>query len=325
MIKNIGIFFCGMSVVVLCLIVPEQASGDTVIKKDREKVKGVIVEEYKDRIVLSTMDGEQKIMKSDIDNISYDLEEQNLTRMGDLYQDRAMYQEAYYYYNQALKVNPNYKPAREGVDYSGSMLQQFSRKMKLEHINRMNEEKAWRSGVKIEEGDIADQVNKVLGFSIEPFGANFKVSEVRKASPASDAGLKEGDIIVALWGRMTGYTRPEDLMTKIMAAEVMEVRFTILRGIVINVPASGGSLSAMLGTDITYSETEGFEVTGVVPESEAWKKGVVEGDILVEIEGVSTRYMPLEELERSVEDKRGEPVSFSVKRDISIWKRFEKK
>lgn len=313
-----------MVAMVLCLIVPEQVYGDTVIKKDREKIKGVIVEEYKDRIVLSTMDGELKIMKSEIGDINYDLEEQNLTRMGDLYQDRAMYQEAYYYYSQALKVNPNYKPAREGVDYSGSMLQQFSRKIKLEHISRMNEEKAWRSGVKAEEGNTADEVNKVLGFSIEPFGANFKVSEVRRSSPASEAGLKEGDIIVALWGRMTGYTRPEELVAKIMASEVMEVRFTILRGMVIDVPDSGGNLGALLGADIIYSETEGFEVTGVAPESEAWKKGLIDGDVIVEIEGVSTRYMPLEDLERSVEEKRGESISFSIRRDISIWKSFGK-
>ena len=44
---------------------------------DEKRVKGVVVEDYDDRIVLSTIDGEKSIMKQKIERILYDMDEQN--------------------------------------------------------------------------------------------------------------------------------------------------------------------------------------------------------------------------------------------------------
>ncbi len=308
-----------------CLFLSGIFYGDTIFKKDRERVKGVIVEEYRDRVIVSTIDGEQKILRSDVKKIDYDLEEQNLTSMGDLYQDRGMYQDAYYYYGQALKINPQYKRAKEGLDLSGSMLQQTGRKVKLAHIQRMNEEKVWRSGMKMPEENMEAQLRRVLGFSVESYGANFKVIYVQKFSPADSAGLDVGDVIVAVWGRMVGYTRPEEFMAKVVSMDVMEVRLTIVKNLEIRVKDVLGDTSSLIGADVTYSETEGFEVGSVAPGGEAERVGLVPGDIFAKIEGESTRYMPLKEMKKMFAARKGKTIKVSVKRDISLWKSFAKK
>jgi membrane-associated protease RseP (regulator of RpoE activity) len=317
--------FCFLFLAVIWVFSCERSFGDTIIKKDKEMVKGVIVEDYKDRVVISTIDGEKKIMKGDIEVINYDLEEQNLTSMGGFYQDRGMYMEAYHYYNQALKISPNFKPAREGLDFSGAMLQQMGRKKKLEHISRMNEEKAWRSGINIAEESHEKKLKDELGFSVEPYGANFKVTSVQRSSPADDGGLRVGDIIVALWGRKVGYISVQEFISGVITPEMMEVKLTILRNMELMAENRSGNISGLLGVSIGYSETEGFEVKSVSPGGMAMKLGFAAGDTISEIEGRSTRYMTLEEMDKISMDKKGESLSVVIKRDLSLWKRFNKK
>jgi tetratricopeptide (TPR) repeat protein len=98
----------GISILIFLLFLSLScnSAADTVIMKSRERVKGVVVEEYSDRVRISTMEGEREILKNGIERIVYDLEEQNLTNLADFYMDRGMYKMAYHYYEQALNVNP---------------------------------------------------------------------------------------------------------------------------------------------------------------------------------------------------------------------------
>ena len=81
------------------------AFADTVYLENGEKMKGVIVEEYHDRVVISTYEGEKSILKKDVHTISYDLVEQNLVVLGDSYADRNKHGEAYFYYKKAVKIS----------------------------------------------------------------------------------------------------------------------------------------------------------------------------------------------------------------------------
>ena len=146
MLISTPVFKIPVFMAVFCLLWAASSLADTVMMKDRERVKGVVVEEYSDRVVISTMDGEKELLKSKIDKIVYDFEEQNLTSLADFYQDRGMYKTAYYYYEQALKVNPDYKKAKEGLNYVHTYVQQTDRIRKLDHIQRMNDEKLWQQG-----------------------------------------------------------------------------------------------------------------------------------------------------------------------------------
>ena len=61
------------------------ALGDTVYLNDGKEKKGIVVEDYTDRIVLSTYEGEKTLFKKNISKVVYDLTEQNLVKLGDKY------------------------------------------------------------------------------------------------------------------------------------------------------------------------------------------------------------------------------------------------
>lgn len=297
--------------------------ADTIVMNDNERLKGVIVEEYKDRVIISTMDGEKEVMKSNVQNVVYDLEEQNLASLGDFYQDRAMYRKAYFYYDKALKLNPEYKKAKEGLNYVGTYIQQTDRMRKLDHIKRLNQGKTWRgkptTGV-VKKDDAA--IKEDLGIEFVNVGTDFQINEVRNDSPAEKAGVKKGDMIVAMWGRSISYMEPSDVKDKLSNTGVMDVQLTIERTYsldLLNAPVSHGNL---LGVQLGFSEMEGLIVEGVTAGSVAAKAGLKEGDIFTEIEGESTRYMPLKETTSLINSKKDGRISFKIKRDVVLWKKF---
>ena len=62
-------------VLVVCLVLLFQLTtvADTVCLKDGSTKKGIVVENYHQSIVLSTINGEKKFDKSDIKDIIYDI------------------------------------------------------------------------------------------------------------------------------------------------------------------------------------------------------------------------------------------------------------
>lgn len=298
--------------------------ADTVIMKSRERIKGVVVEDYADRVVISTADGERELSKDSINRIIYDLEEQNLTSLGDFYQDRGMYKTALYYYEQALQANPDYRQAREGRNYSATFLQQADRIRKMEHVQRMNEERLWRQGDFSDAGPSdQDRLRQILGITLKDTGGSFEIIEVMRGSPADEAGLKRGDTILSAWGRNITYMRPEEVIKRLISPEVMEVRMSVRRSVMLDLEGARGNFSAMTGLQTEYSEMEGLMVSGVHPESPATRAGMKEGDFILSVQGESTRYMPMSDMENIVRGRRGETLSFEIKRDIVIWKKIE--
>lgn len=309
--------------VFLCLVGVIISVGDTILKKDGERLKGVVVEDYKDRIVLSTMDGEKVIMKSNIERIIYDLEEQNLTSLADMYQDRGMYKTAHYYYEEALKINPEYKKAREGLNYTAGLAQQTKRRRKLDHISRMNEEKLFRRGGPVEEmASEKDRLKKSLGIELDDVEGSYKIASVIPDSAAAKGGLKKGDVIVAAWGRTITYMQPGEVMKKLLSAESVEVRLTIERTVMMDLASLKENYPSIIGVQFEFSEMEGLMVKEVTDKSPALKAGIRKGDQLMEVQGESTRYMALNEVEGIIKSRKGETLSLKVKRDVVLWKKF---
>ncbi len=306
--------------VILFFLSAGHLSADIIILRDRERVMGLVVEEYKDRIIVSTPDGEREIMKRDIREMKYDLEEQNHTQKGNVYRDRGMYFDAYQEYARALDINPEYKPAREGLDHIGAIIQLLGRKMREDHVERMNIERDWRMRAAGPDGGLSERFVSAVGFSVVPFGINFKVEDVRPLSPASRAGIKEGDVIIALWGRLVGYKSPEEFMSDVIYPQVREVKFVVDRDKEIEVSDSQGGPAGLIGARLSYDDEEGFRVSAAEPEGRASASGIRYGDVVVAVDGKSTRYMRQEEMLEKLEEKKGSTVTLTVRRDISVWK-----
>ncbi|MDP8292712.1 MAG: hypothetical protein P9M04_02745, partial [Candidatus Orphnella occulta] len=74
-------------ILIVCFVFPfKSAEADTVCLKDGGQVQGIVVENYQQSIVLSTINGEKRFDKVDVKDILYDKKEQNLVKLGDYYQ-----------------------------------------------------------------------------------------------------------------------------------------------------------------------------------------------------------------------------------------------
>jgi 23S rRNA G2069 N7-methylase RlmK/C1962 C5-methylase RlmI len=66
-------FICGLWTV-------DCGLSDTIYTKDGKELKGIIVEDYKDRIVFSTVDGQLTLMKSDVKELYFDISRRTVKR-----------------------------------------------------------------------------------------------------------------------------------------------------------------------------------------------------------------------------------------------------
>lgn len=311
---------------IILQIIVGSSYADTIIMKNKERVKGVVVEDYKDRLVISTMDGEKELRKKNISRIIYDLEEQNLTSLADFYLDRGMYRTAYYYYNEALKINPEYKQAKEGLNFAETYLKQTDRIVKLGHIQKMNQQKQWSRGIKdTTTKSEEERIRQQLGIVITNVDGSFTITEVLQFSAAAKAGVRKGDVIISTWGRTISYMQPDEVMKRLLSAEAMEVRIAIARSVMIHLKDSSGNDTALTGIKLGFSEMEGMVIEKVSPGSVAAKSGLQKDDVLTEIQGESTRYMSIKEVENLIKSRGGETLSLKIERDVVIWKKFEEK
>lgn len=332
--KFIALRFCGKNmeriirIFLVCLFAMTMCSAasfaDTIYLKNDETLKGVVVEEYKDRIVLSTISGEKQVMRGEIEQLIYDREEQNLVSLAEHCQDRGEFIKAYYYYNRALTINPDYKKARKGLNYVGIYVVNSGRKRKLDHVERLNAGERERQGkAKGENKEKREKVRDVLGLSLSDNDGNVIISDVVIGSPASKSAIKKGDTLLSLWARAVSYMEPEDIMDKLLSP-VMDVQMTIKRSYKLNLKNASIKYGNLAGIKFGYSEMEGMVVKGVAESSPSETAGIKKDDIISTIGGRDVRYMGIKEADQVINSSSDGFVVISVKRDMIIWKNFAK-
>lgn len=299
------------------------ALADTVIMQDGLEIKGVIVEDYIDRVVISTIDGEHELMREDIRQIIYDLEEQNLKAFGDRYRDKSRYSQAYYYYKKALEINPDYQKARDGLDFAANYLQQRGRLDKLRHIEDLREGDRWRRGLPDEDPqDISEALREVLGLGFSEDKDLFRITHIVANSPAAETSLVPGDRLASCWGRYVKYMRPEDVYEKLLHPGAVKVNLTFEREALPELRSGTGSAFELLGADLTHERLTGLKIDSVHNNGPAKEAGLKEGDTVHYIQGFSTRYMPKGEIEEIIRSRAGKTLSLKIERAETLWRAF---
>ena len=308
------------------LLVTGVAIADTIEMRDNRELKGIVVEDYHDRIVFSTPDGEVQIMKSDIGKLSYDTEEDNLIRLGERARDSGDYTTAYDYYAKALKINPDSKAAREGMVYVQGSMFRVKESKKEEDVRRRAEYERYqtmgpeeRTKEDIMKGELDDLRSKI-GFFLKTSANNIEVENVLPGTPADLAGIKRGDYLVALWGKLTGYMGLGDVIAMLLKPSSIDIKATIERGVDVEIVKKGlfASANDMVGAAFAM-EFDGLTVSETKKGGPAEIGGLKARDLVVAIDGNPTRYMPLNKAMKLIRRKKSS-VNFRIHRETVIWK-----
>lgn len=305
-------------VLFLCSVSP----ADTVILKSGKKVKGLILDEFKDRIVLSTADGEKTIIKSDIRSAVYDSEEKALMRMGENQLKRGQYIKAYHTFEKVVELDPDLEKARERRNYLRSYLET---KTRYDVVDDLNTRKERYEGA---EGKIpVREVEEELGLVLAPGDKYVSIESIRgRGRSRSGPSLAPGDRIVAVWGELTAYMGVDEVAELLLAPG--EVKFTVERDVHPGL-SSAGKLSGVFlrtrykriaGAELKL-KTEGVIVENIIPGGPFETAGIRKGDLVYRISGRNTRYMPMAELVKIIEENQNRKIDLVIRRDITLWRK----
>lgn len=313
---------------VFFLLICTLLRADTIYLKDGHERKGVVVEDYHDRIVLSTEGGEVSIARDSIVQIGYDHAEENLAKLGEQYKDKGDYRTALYYYEAAAKLNPDFKVAREGALFVSNLLYS-EHESDLEMQVQLRQDTEEKMGRVLDEdlhvpdlSEKRERIYKGLGLSLDMVDQSFRVVRVVRRSSAERAGLRPGDRIVSVWGKLITYMRPGDAYRLFLDENMKEVRMVFARDCAIPLRKKRflRGTGYVLGGRLTM-ELEGLTVGHTEPAGPLAKAGLVQADRITEIAGSSTRYMPLTSVYNIIGQKSGNPVAVEIEREISLWRK----
>lgn len=291
---------------------PDAVFPDTIYLKDGSEVKGIIVEEYKDRVIVSTEYGETEMSKDEIKKINYDLAEQNLVSMADKYMQIGDYEKAYFYYEKAKKVNPDYKEAIEGSNYLSGYLFRKELTKKTDYVNWRQTVEDFQRNKSEEGGAPADMLRRVVGMDIIRKDKEIIITKVYSSSPAEQAGVEEGDVISSVWGVLTKYMSEKEVTEELIKPEHLEVKILIDRDVPIEPDVIHPSQ-----LQLTF---EGLSLRNISENTKAYGCGVRSDDLILTIDGESIRYTPIKDVTHQL--KSG-ARNVMLRREITIWRKKE--
>lgn len=314
---------CDLALVTCCI------DADTIRTSEGKEIKGIVIEEYKDRLVFSTADGEINLMKSDVRDLVFDSEEDNLIKLAEQARERRDYQKSYSYYNMALKKNPDSKPARDGIVFLQGYLFRKDEVRKEDDIKRREEFERYGSlipSVKSEEDELREAEEKLrtsLGMTLETRGGFTFIENVARNTPAYNAGIRNDDILVAVWARLTGYMPLKDVLSLLLEKPSIELKCTIERNVGVVKNRSWGIFSKpndLIGASFSM-EFDGLTIAYIKEGGPADKAGLKKSDLITAIDGKPTRYMPLKDAIKIIRSSKSNYVKFTLRREILIWRK----
>ena len=303
------------------------AHADTVISKDGNELKGIVVEDYRDRIVFSTPDGEVTLLKSEISELYYDSEEDNLISLAEQARQRQDYVKSYGYYDMAYRINPGSKAAKDGMVFLQGYLFRKEEMMKQDEISRRQAFESYGTVVSSEKSEddrqkeLEAELKKKVGITIVIRQGFPVVDSLAAGSPAYSAGIKNGDFIAAIWGRLCGYMSMDEVITLFTEKASIETKCSVLRDVQVEVNQSKSPFAkpnALIDASLTM-EFDGLTVSGIDGNGRAQIAGLKAGDLIMAINGESTRYMPLKNAFDRIRSAKNGSVSFTIQREIIIW------
>jgi tetratricopeptide (TPR) repeat protein len=315
-------------IIITIVIIAPRLYADTIVMKDGEKIKGLVVDEYVDRVTLSTIDGEKDILRQDIEKIEYDSPEQNFMQLGRAYDVKGWYDKAAFYYRKAMELNPDYKEARDAYLASHAKMWREEERLTKKELERQNMVMEWwkkknryiKNSSQVQ--DKALLLKDVLGIYLVERNNIFTIDEVKPNSSAAKAGIQKGDLLVGIWGKLIKYSNMEDVLAELLGPKYSEVRVLIEREI--SIPRENSkNLYRELGIVLGF-QYEGLEIKEVISGNKGESAGFKKGDYIVAIDKNITRYLPLDSIIALINSTEGNRnIIFSVRRKVNLRREGE--
>ena len=310
-----------IAILILIFITLTSLYADTVVTKDGKKIKGLVVEEYTDRIKLSTVDGERDISREDIERVEYDTPEQNFMQLGRAYDAKGWHDKAVVYYKKAMELNPDYKEAKDAYLSSHAEMWRQEEKMTIKEVERQHMVMDWWKERRKETSSLSKDkallLRDVIGISLVQKEGVFTIDEVRPYSAAARAGIQKGDNLVGIWGRRISYSKMERIIDELLGPKYSEVRVLVEREISIGIDERSKNLYKELGILLGF-EYEGLVIKDIVDGKRGAPAGFKKGDFVVAINKNITRYLPLDNIIALINSADDKNIIFTVERTINL-------
>ena len=306
MIKKIFLTF------LVCFLCCIDVQADTVLLKRGDFKKGMVIEEYADRVVFSTVDGENVIMKQDIEKIQYDDPELNLMSLGDDALNKGRYKLAHKYYTLAVQINPKLTVLREKMDHAGLLAYKEKELTKRELIEKMNMLTS-RQELVIKKTTPEELLENELGIILtRSTDGSFRLDAMKNDSPFRKAGFKLGDNLVSIWSKLTSYLTLKEMSDLLLGLDQHTIKTALERNITIQ-KEPNTSLAATFAM-----EWEGMVVKSIEPGSTVEKAGLKIGDLLIAVNKEPIRYTKMKDVINLLNQQ--DSVVLSIRRTITVFK-----
>ncbi len=274
-------------------LVAHSSYADVVYYKSGENLKGLVIEEHHDRIVVSTEAGEWTILRKDIQEIFYDDPERNYLFMGDQAVEEENLTMAQMFYRRALQIKPGFLNAEDS-------------------LNRLADLKRKTQAAENYPDPVGVLQNR-WGLTVQMKVDRPEVQAVGPNSLAARFGIAAGDSLVTAWGYSLSFMTVEELAKTLLGPAGSPVRVTIGRRILLS---QSDKRAKWPGVELTM-EPLGLTVKEVDPKGASVKAGLLMQDRIIEINGFPTRYMPLAEARKLFREAKGD-VPLVIRRDIMV-------
>jgi C-terminal processing protease CtpA/Prc len=308
-------------IIIIIIIIAPSLLADTIAMKDGKKLKGLVVDEYVDRVTVSSIDGEKDILRQDIERIEYDSPEQNFMQLGRSYDAKGWYDKAAFYYRRAMEINPDFKEAREAYLASHAKMWRQEERMTKKELERQNMAMEWRRNkYKKDSSQVQDKallLKDVLGISLDQRNSVFAIDEIKPDSSAAKAGIQAGDLLVGIWGKLIKYSEIEDVIDELLGPKYSEVKVLIEREISIAIE-DNKDLYKDLGIVLGF-EYEGLIVKELISGERGELAGFKKGDCIIAVDKNITRYLPLDSVIALINSAKGNKnIIFSIRREVNL-------
>lgn len=193
-------------------------SADVIYDTAGGTLKGLVVEEHADRVVLNTEEGERTLFRSQIEEVFYAEPERNYLYLGGQALEGGDFGAARGFFQKALQINPDFSEAADALERADDL----EKKQEL-----------LTGGL-----DFLKALKKQWGITLEEGKDLAVIREAPTGSLSERAGLAAGDGLIAAWSSSLAFLPSGAVAKELIGPPGSKIKLTLQRTVNLPSPAA---------------------------------------------------------------------------------------